>query len=1314
MTKFFTPKIQSYLQKIITISLILSFAGFLSLFPPQKANADITTGLLGHWALDEGSGTTATDSSGNSHTGTFVDVPTWQAGRVGSGALQFDGTNDALTLATPSTLNANTYTISFWINGSASFSGTVYRLTKSTSITAFNSKYQIDVTPSSVMFRTGDGTASSDDDVYSTTLTAGSWWHIVCSLDGSNVKSCYRNGTLISSTTNDVNVTLNTPVAAYLASGRPDTQNNNFEGIIDDILVYNRALSESDIQELFALGADTTDPSVPTNLATTSVSASRIALSWNASTDNVGVTGYYVYRNGVQIGSTAGTTYVNTGLSVNTTYSYTVTAYDQEGNESSQSSPVEATTAVNTFEVIPGGGGDYTTISGCIADTQPGDTCNVHAGTYLETVTPAVSGTYAYPILIQTNSNDIVNLTGVNFDSVDFVHIQDINVQTISQWGITWTLDDYYKIGLFANEDFWALGPVTINSISPSYDGTLNGWQVNPAVSAEQGFDGRVVASFNASLVPSLPYTTTAPTESIVKTISAVASEVSYIQTAAVLTVVSSTPANNGATIFRPPYMGTSKPIYTTSGLHTEYLSSLASVGTPPSLATVANRFKKLRLEHLSFDQRDFRPRDAYGETSTDGYGPQVTQYNADDILRLLLNDSIADKMPALIGVTQHGLDQAYAVIGGLRAPGTGHDPGHALMAAFGAVMLDITNAKTVLVSANDFEENNYTTTGVGGRSLWGLNGTESAYWTYVISENGNRANKDPYGFIDGGKLGATGYQAILSQSYKGSVLVGTLIPEISTTAWNSTEWPILSGYAEQWVDTGFWAQPDPCAPYDGNPANYQITYGPDPANPGMCILDTDLQYYNSSTDFACQAGQQCGRSYLIHGTQTDGGQYKSNFVAAMWGAYYGEDFASPIVNTYSPADGATDVATTSNLVLTFNENVAKGTGNILIKKTSDDSTAQTIDVTSGTVNVGTNTVTINPSDFDYSTGYYITMASGVLTDTASTPNAHAGISNSTTWNFTTGAAPDSTTPVRSAGSPSGSQSAGTTQVTLSLTTDESATCKYSTSAGTAYGLMTDTFLTTGGTSHSTTISGLSNGQSYNYYIRCTDGSNANSDDYTISFSVASPASTGGSSGSPAIWTLPIMPLNGFKLTINNGTPTTSNRNVTLNFNAGADIKKMSISMTRDFTDASQEDYTPTKQWDLCSKFGGLIKNPTCPNGTYKVYAQFYTAYGRTSATALASSSITLTTGATNTNTTKYNFTRNLSLYATGKDVKALQQYLNANGFIISKTGAGSPGKETTLFGALTYKALVKFQKSLGWSGTGFFGPMTRAYINKK
>jgi len=99
---------------------------------------------------------------------------------------------------------------------------------------------------------------------------------------------------------------------------------------------------------------------------------------------------------------------------------------------------------------------------------------------------------------------------------------------------------------------------------------------------------------------------------------------------------------------------------------------------------------------------------------------------------------------------------------------------------------------------------------------------------------------------------------------------------------------------------------------------------------------------------------------------------------------------------------------------------------------------------------------------------------------------------------------PDVAAPVLSDGQPSGVLPIGTTQTAVSLSTDESATCKYSTSAGTAYASMTNTFSTTGGTSHSQTITGLTDGNSYNYYVRCQDASeNANSSDFTVSFSIA-------------------------------------------------------------------------------------------------------------------------------------------------------------------------------------------------------------------
>src|SRR5438094_4047609 len=89
---------------------------------------------------------------------------------------------------------------------------------------------------------------------------------------------------------------------------------------------------------------DTTPPSVPTGLTASAVSSSQIKLSWAASSDNVGVSGYRVCRNGTQIPTTSASSFANTGLSPSTTYSYTVAAYDAAGNLSTQSSSASATT----------------------------------------------------------------------------------------------------------------------------------------------------------------------------------------------------------------------------------------------------------------------------------------------------------------------------------------------------------------------------------------------------------------------------------------------------------------------------------------------------------------------------------------------------------------------------------------------------------------------------------------------------------------------------------------------------------------------------------------------------------------------------------------------------------------------------------------------------------------------------------------------------------------------------------------------------------------------------------------------------------
>ena len=101
---------------------------------------------------------------------------------------------------------------------------------------------------------------------------------------------------------------------------------------------------------------------------------------------------------------------------------------------------------------------------------------------------------------------------------------------------------------------------------------------------------------------------------------------------------------------------------------------------------------------------------------------------------------------------------------------------------------------------------------------------------------------------------------------------------------------------------------------------------------------------------------------------------------------------------------------------------------------------------------------------------------------------------------------PDNTPPVLSGGQPSGQLAAGTTQATLQVTTNENATCRYGTVAGTGYAALANTFSTTGGTTHTTVVNGLTNGTAYTFYVRCQDtAGNATTADFPISFSVAAP-----------------------------------------------------------------------------------------------------------------------------------------------------------------------------------------------------------------
>jgi Right handed beta helix region len=110
--------------------------------------------------------------------------------------------------------------------------------------------------------------------------------------------------------------------------------------------------------------ADGQAPSVPASLTASNATANSVSLSWPASSDNVGVTGYSVYVNGNRIGNTAGTSYTAGSLSCGTSYTTAVDAYDAAGNRSAQKTTTATTTACPPPTPPPGACARFASVSG--------------------------------------------------------------------------------------------------------------------------------------------------------------------------------------------------------------------------------------------------------------------------------------------------------------------------------------------------------------------------------------------------------------------------------------------------------------------------------------------------------------------------------------------------------------------------------------------------------------------------------------------------------------------------------------------------------------------------------------------------------------------------------------------------------------------------------------------------------------------------------------------------------------------------------------------------------------------------------------
>jgi PKD repeat protein len=312
--------------------------------PPPSGN-----GLVAAYGFDEGGGSTTADQSGNNNSGALIGTAWSTNGHTGN-ALSFNGATSRVSVTDADSLDLTTaLTLEAWIRPSALTAwrtvvlkersgGIVYSLYANNS--ADRPAGQVDIG--------GEQNAAG-----LTKLPLDTWTHLAATWDGATLR-LYVNG--VEGGSKAVTGEL------FNSSGTLDIGGNNvwgehFAGLIDDVRVYNRALTENevlaDIQRPVGGGsppADTQLPTAPGNLQPT-VSGTSVGLTWSAATDDVAVRRYHVHRSTIggftpsaanEIGTATATTYSDTGLAAGT-YHYKVTAEDTSGNVGPASNEADAT-----------------------------------------------------------------------------------------------------------------------------------------------------------------------------------------------------------------------------------------------------------------------------------------------------------------------------------------------------------------------------------------------------------------------------------------------------------------------------------------------------------------------------------------------------------------------------------------------------------------------------------------------------------------------------------------------------------------------------------------------------------------------------------------------------------------------------------------------------------------------------------------------------------------------------------------------------------------------------------------------------------
>ncbi len=229
-----------------------------SISQPQGTGR-LDSGLAGYWKLDDGSGTSATDSSTNASTGTLTSGPTWTTGQIG-GAVNFDGTDDYITAGDQATLETNnSLAIGGWFKLDTLPSGNrMFLVTKGGTTSYYEYELNVNGANSNKIRFTlgaiGGGAYLSTDSI--TAPTTGTWFHVMGVFDKSTLSvKVYYNGVLEGTSTSTSGTLESTKNSNFNIGKRDDSAETELDGLADEVRVYDRTLSADEVAQLYRLNA---------------------------------------------------------------------------------------------------------------------------------------------------------------------------------------------------------------------------------------------------------------------------------------------------------------------------------------------------------------------------------------------------------------------------------------------------------------------------------------------------------------------------------------------------------------------------------------------------------------------------------------------------------------------------------------------------------------------------------------------------------------------------------------------------------------------------------------------------------------------------------------------------------------------------------------------------------------------------------------------------------------------------------------------------------------------------------------------------